>query len=95
MTVQGNMETRPYCFASAGYRVSLLKEKLRIAVVYSMLLSKDRRIAYTQFLPNGVANGVNEYDYTSLRFSLNYRFGSDKLRSARQKAYQEEQDRIR
>jgi hypothetical protein len=42
-----------------------------------------------------VANGVNEYDYTSLRFSLNYRFGSDKLRSARQKAYQEEQDRIR
>ena len=95
MTVQGNMETRPYCFASAGYRVSLLREKLRIAVVYSMLLSKDRRIAYTQFLPNGVANGVNEYDYTSLRFSLNYRFGSDKLRSARQKAYQEEQDRIR
>jgi hypothetical protein len=93
-TVQDNMKTEPYNFASAGYRLGLRQGKLRMALIFSALLSKNRKIAYTQFLPAGRAGGVNEYDYTSLRFSLSYRFGNEKV-SSRTKEGPEEQNRIR
>ena len=83
-TRQGSMELNPYGFISAGYRLRLLQDNLILGLVFSALLSENQEIAYTQFLPMGVARGVNEYDYTSLRLSVNYRFGNTRVRGSLQ-----------
>lgn len=94
-SVQGNMETDSYGFISAGYRVRLLENNLTLGIIGSALISKNREIAYRQFLPQGVAHGVNEYDYTSLRVTVNFRFGNIKVSGSQQRKNTEEENRIR
>lgn len=91
----GTMETRNFGFLTVGYKTNFFAKQVEVGVTASTIISKNSEITYKQLRNNAYLEGQNRYDYQSIRLTLSYKFGNNKIRKSKQINEAEETSRIK